>query len=134
MKSILHYGCFCLYCIFLTSCITIDPIEGQTTFSIENTTEESVKVLYTYIENTSSFAEKSDSAIIEPKTTNMINLFMWNPDLTPSNLYKEIIFISLQNDTLYNMSIINNDEWILTDSIKDYGYQVGYYHWLYKFK
>lgn len=134
MKSILHYGCFCLYCIFLTSCITIDPIEGQTTFSIENTTEESVKVLYTYIENTSSFAEKSDSAIIEPKTTNMINLFIWNPDLTPSNLYKEIIFISLQNDTLYNMSIINNDEWILTDSIKDYGYQVGYYHWLYKFK
>ena len=44
-----------------------------------------------------------------------------------------MVIMSLDNDTLYKMDVIDDSEWILTDTIKDYGYKVGYYHWLYEF-
>lgn len=136
MTSKLIYIYFGIICIFLTNCVTVDPIEGQTSFSIENMTKEYIKILYTYGENVGSLSGTSDYIVIDPNMTSVLDIFRGgDPTHKPSYIYGRIIFISSQNDTLYNMSNINNDEWILTDSIKDYGgYQVGYYHWLYKFK
>lgn len=122
-------------CLIMVSCFGgPDPIEGRNTYSIENMTDENIKIIYTYVNNFGSLSGKSDSSIIEPRINKTLNDFRGGyPDYGPSKIYKSIIFLSYQNDTLYNMNVINDDTWILIDSVVDYGYKVGYYHWLYKF-
>ena len=117
------------------SCKVGDPIEGQNTFAVENLTDKSVELLYTFSSNLgTSFAGKTYSVSIAPQQANIFESFRGgSPDLTPSRTFEKMVFLGIDKDTLYKMDVIDDHEWILTDSVKDYGYKVGYYHWLYKY-
>ena len=134
MKSIrIILGLLLFSCIF--GCGVVDPIEGRTTFAINNTTQNDIRLVYMFSTDLGDWnAGKTDSAIVESKGTNIFILYGGgNPYLTPNRVLEKMVILSLDNDTLYNMDVIDDSEWILTDSIKDYGYKVGYYHWVFKF-
>ena len=133
MKNV-HYLVF-LLAFGLTSCITTDPIEGRTTFAIYNMTQYDIQLVYKFSADLGDWnAGKTDSVIVAPKETNIFILYGGGcPVLRPSRVLEKMVILSLSNDTLYNMDVIDDNEWILTDSVKNYGYVVGYYHWLYKF-
>ena len=121
-------------CCF-TECRVGDPIEGENSFAIENTTNDSIQLLFTFTTNVeSNRAGKTDSVIVAPQQVNkFLRIIGGVPVLTPNYVFEKIVFTSLENDTIHIMDIIDDKEWILTDSVKDYGYKVGYYHWLYKY-
>ena len=74
------------------------------------------------------------TSMLVPQQENRFLIFgVGSPDLTPSHLFESMLFLSTSNDTLYKMDIIDDKEWNLVDSIVDYGYIVGYYHWTYTF-
>ena len=133
MKNV-HYLVF-LLAFGLTSCITTDPIEGRTTFAINNTTQNDIQLVYKFSTGLGDWnAGKTDSVMVASKEIKTFILYDGgNPQLTPSRVLEKMVMLSLGNDTLYKMDVIDDSEWILTDSIKDYGYKVGYYHWLYEF-
>ena len=127
------YMILLIICLIMVSCINgPDPIEGQNTFTIENTTSEEIQVVYTFA--SSSKSGQTDSAVIKPLQSNrFVEFVLGAPDWTPSHVFASMVFLSTEKDTLRKMDVVDDKEWVLTDSVVDYGYKVGYYHWLYKF-
>ena len=117
------------------SCNGPDPIEGENSYSVLNNTNQAVQVVYTYSQQvSSSLAGKTESIQIAPQQKQPIVLFYGGlPDLKPSHVFTNMVFLSETKDTLLKMDVIKDDEWHLTDSIIDHGYFVGYYHWSYSF-
>ncbi len=124
-----------LFTFAFTNCITKDPIEGRNTFALKNMTQTDIQLAYKFSTDLGGWnAGKTDTVIVASKETNIfVTLYGGDPRLTPSRVLEQMVIMSLDNDTLYKMDVIDDSEWILTDTIKDYGYKVGYYHWLYEF-
>ena len=133
MKTVRWFSWMFFFALF-TGC-TIDPIEGENTYSVVNTTDQPIQVAYTYTDEVNWLEMKEGAPVrIEPKQTKQFLMFHGGlPDWTPNYVFENVVFLSETNDTLFILEPVNDDEWLLTDSIKDYGYVVGYYHWTYKF-
>lgn len=120
----------------LIGCYTIDPHEGLTSYTINNQTKDTIQLIYTVLpEMEYQFGTGLvQTSMLVPQQENRFLIFgVGSPDLTPSHLFESMLFLSTSNDTLYKMDIIDDKEWNLVDSIVDYGYKVGYYHWTYTF-
>ena len=134
MKTFRTFLILTVFALFANSCNGPDPIEGENTYSVENSTDQTVQVVYTFSHEVASWAGKTDSINIAPQQRQQIVLFFGGlPDWTPSHVFTHMVFLSEAKDTLLNMDVINDADWILTDSIINHGYFVGYYHWTYNF-
>lgn len=122
-------------CLIMVSCFGgPDPIEGENTYTIENTTSDEIQVVYTFASNIGSESGQTDSIVIKPMQSNrFVEFIIGAPDWTPSHVFASMFFLSTEKDTLLKMDVVDDREWVLTDSVIDHGYKVGYYHWLYKF-
>ena len=139
LKKALYSICFFLFLFCIMGCNGPDPIDPKNTYSIENQTEENVKVLYTilaehiYWENPRTNYTDSCMANSNAITTLPLDKYGFYISDMPSQLFESIIFISTKNDTLQILRPIDDTEWKMSESIADYGYKVKNCNWLYKF-
>lgn len=114
----------------------IDPYEPLSSFSIDNESSDTIHLVYTYnqVPDIGSFSGSTKKEVIAPRQkTEFAAWTSGRPDFSPKYLFERMVFLSSSNDTLLKMDVIDDSEWILVDSVADYGYKVGYCYWIYTF-
>ena len=117
----------------LTACLP-DVFEGRNTYFVNNATTDTIQVVFELMPDKIFGSEKAiKSIIVLPARDTCLQSYTIGTMWTPSSVFKSIVFLSTAKDTLYKMDIINDDEWVLTDSAPDYGSPVSFYNWTYSF-
>ena len=130
---------FIVACFF--SCNEIDPIDGQNTFTIDNKTNDTIKLVYSITpEVGAGLGGKTSTETISPQQkTKFLVLYIGAPQVSPNYVFEKLVFLSSDNDTLRILNEINDNEWIQTDSVR-VGYlkpgrpfEVWFIDWTYTF-
>ena len=130
---------FIVACFF--SCNEIDPIDGENTYTIDNKTNETIKVSYCLASQMGEgLAGKTSTETIAPQQkTRFLLLYGGVMRWSPSYVFEKLVFLSSDNDTLRVFREINDNEWILTDSVSiscikpGYPFDVWFLDWTYTF-
>ena len=128
-----------LIAICFSNCVTVDPINPQNTYSIDNLTPEDIKVAYTILPE-HIFWERparsfTDTCFVFANTTTQLplNKYGFYVSECPSRLFERIVILSADNDTLKLLFPIDDTLWQDSISVSDYGYIVRNHNWLYEF-
>ena len=127
---------------FCFSCNEVDPIDGENTYTIDNKTNEAIKVSYCLATQMGEgLAGKSSTETIAPQQkTRFLLLYGGVLRWSPSYVFEELVFLSSDNDTLRVFSEIDDNEWIQTDSVSSAPlkpglppFDVWFFDWTYTF-
>lgn len=129
----MKYVYLILLASLILSCSNIDPIMPDFNYYVNNTTDYQVVVVAkTQFNNYSNkkVEQYIDTTTISAKSKSELSLL--KSGHSPEDTFKEITFYSISMDTIKNVTHINNNDWICSDSIfVDGGWG---YSWTYNFQ
>ena len=94
-----------LFVICCTTCLVVEPIEPQNTYSIDNLTQKDVKVVYTILpefifwEHPAQSFTDSCFVFANTRTQIPLNKYGFYVSECPSRLFERIVILSIENDT-----------------------------------
>lgn len=130
MRAIRYFLILSLSSIIFVSCNRSEILYSTSSFFVLNQTSEDVKISYVTI-NPYNHVVDSNICLLSAKDTTRLPIDSITSE--PSGLFKSIVFLSQDDDTLKVISSINDSDWEYSQGMIKYKGWRKEHRWLYRF-
>lgn len=130
MRTIRYILILSLSSIIFVSCNRSEILYSTSSFFVLNQTSEDVKISYVTI-NPYNHVVDSNICLLSAKDTTRLPIDSITSE--PSGLFKKMVFLSQDDDTLKVISSINDSDWEYSQGMIKYKGWRKEHRWLYRF-